>query len=124
MTVLRCNKCGNMVEFLDEKHKNIICCGEQMEALNANSTDAAGEKHVPVIEVNGKNVTVTVGSVEHPMQPEHHIAWIELQTKMGIHREPLKAGDAPKACFTLCDGDEVVAAYEYCNLHGLWKADK
>ena len=94
-----------------------------MHELVANTTDAATEKHVPVIEIDGQHVKVTVGSVEHPMLPEHFIGWIALETKQGNQRKILNPGDKPVAEFMLCDEDEVVAAYEYCNLHGLWKAD-
>lgn len=123
MKYLVCRECGNIVEMVHESHTHIVCCGSKMEVLEANSVDAAGEKHVPVIEVNGKHVTVKVGSVEHPMAEEHHIAWITLVTKKGIQRQALKPGSKPEACFSLCEEDEVVAAYEYCNLHGLWKAE-
>ena len=71
---------------------------------------------------DGNKVFVTVGSVEHPMLPEHYIEWISLQTKAGNQRKPLQPGQAPKACFSLCEGDEVEAVYAYCNLHSLWKA--
>ena len=97
--------------------------GEKMEILEPNTTDAAGEKHVPVIKQDGQNVVVEVGSVAHPMLEEHHISFIILETKNGFSKYDLKAGDEPKAVFTLAEGDEVVAAYEYCNLHGLWKAE-
>ena len=93
-----------------------------MTEIVPGSTDAALEKHVPVYKVEGNKVYVTVGSVEHPMLPEHYIEWISLQTKAGNQRKPLQPGQAPKACFSLCDGDEVEAVYAYCNLHSLWKA--
>lgn len=93
-----------------------------MKPLVPNTTDAAGEKHVPVIRQEGNLVTVTVGSVEHPMLEAHYIKWILLETKEGRQRKTLKPGDKPVAVFALTPGDEVVAAYEYCNLHGLWKA--
>ena len=93
-----------------------------MKAIQPNTTDAAGEKHVPVIEQNGQTVTVTVGSVEHPMLDAHYIQWILLETKQGRQRKTLKPGDKPVATFALTEGDTVVAAYEYCNLHGLWKS--
>ena len=93
-----------------------------MQLLTANTTDAAGEKHVPVIAVDGKTVTVTVGAVEHPMLDVHFIEWILLETKEGRQRKTLKPGEKPEAVFALTDDDEVIAAYEYCNLHGLWKA--
>ena len=86
------------------------------------SVDAAQEKHVPVIQVEGDKVTVSVGSVAHPMAEEHFIGWIYLQTEHGGQRKALKPGEEPKAVFALA-GDKPVAAYAYCNLHGLWKAN-
>lgn len=99
----------------------VMCCGEKMQELVPNTTDAAVEKHVPVVQVDGQTVTVTIGSVEHPMVPEHHIEWIALHTSQGNQRKELKPGDNPQAKFMICDDDEVLAAYAYCNLHGLWK---
>ena len=92
-----------------------------MQEIVPGTSDGAVEKHVPVYTVEGNIVNVTVGSVEHPMLEEHYIQWIALQTKNGNQRVVLKPGDAPKAKFALVDGDEVVAVYEYCNLHGLFK---
>ena len=86
------------------------------------SAPGALEKHVPVIEVEGNKVTVRVGAVEHPMLPEHYIEWIALETAQGNQRKPLAPGQKPEAVFMLAEGDSVVAAYEYCNLHSLWKA--
>ncbi|MCI1733676.1 MAG: desulfoferrodoxin [Bacteroidales bacterium] len=117
----RCRHCGNIIAYVHSSGVKVVCCGEPMQELVPNTTDAAQEKHVPVVEVSGNKVTVTVGSVEHPMTPEHYIQWICLQTKQGNQRKELKPGEKPCACFTLCEGDEVVAAFEYCNLHGLWK---
>lgn len=91
------------------------------EELVANTTDAATEKHVPVVEVNGETVTVKVGSVEHPSLPAHYIEFILLETKTGIQTKWLKPGDKPEAVFTV--KEPVFAAYEYCNLHGLWKKE-
>jgi len=93
-----------------------------MKEIIPGTTDAAVEKHLPVYEVKDGKVFVTVGSIEHPMGEDHYIEWISLQTKQGNQRKCLKPGQPPKACFSLCDGDEVEAVYEYCNLHGLWKA--
>lgn len=98
-----------------------MCCGQKMTELVPGTSDGAADKHVPVFEVNGNIVTVTVGEVEHPMVDVHYIEWISIQTKQGSQRKVLKPGDAPKACFALCEGDEVEAVYAYCNLHGLWK---
>ena len=123
MKFLRCNHCGNIVSVVEEKGGTVTCCGDKMQELVANTTDAATEKHVPVIEIDGQSVKVTVGSVEHPMVPEHFIGWIALETMQGNQRKVLNPGDKPVAEFALSDGDEAVTAYEYCNLHGLWKAD-
>lgn len=119
-----CEHCGNIVEMVKDQGVPIICCGQKMTELVPGSSDAATEKHVPVIEVdNSQNtVTVTVGEVEHPMLEAHFIEWISLQTKAGSQKKYLNPGQAPKAVFTFCEGDEVEAAYAYCNLHGLWKA--
>ena len=117
----KCAHCGKIIAVVKETGVPVMCCGQKMDELVPNTTDAAQEKHVPVVEVNGNIVTVTVGSVLLPMQPEHYIEWISLHTKQGNQRKELKPGDAPKSVFALVDGDEVEAAYAYCNLHGLWK---
>lgn len=122
MKFYQCAHCGQIVAIVKGTGVPIMCCGEAMKEIVPGTTDAAVEKHVPVIEVNGTNVTVTVGSVEHPMLSEHYIEWIALETKSGNQRKTLSPGDAPKACFAICEGDEVVAAYAYCNLHSLWKS--
>ena len=90
--------------------------------LTANTVDAALEKHVPVIEISDNTVAIQVGSVEHPSFPEHFITFILLETSTGIHTKWLKPGDVPAAMFVLVPGESPVAAYEFCNLHGLWKA--
>ncbi|MEG1433595.1 desulfoferrodoxin family protein [Eubacterium sp.] len=118
----RCAHCGNILGIVNDGGVTPICCGEKMTLLNPNTTDGAHEKHVPVITVDGNLVTVEVGSVAHPMQVEHYIQWICLETAEGNQRKCLKPGDEPKATFALAPGDKAIAAYEYCNLHGLWKA--
>ncbi len=117
-----CPHCGNIIAMVKESGVSVVCCGEKMKALIPNTTEAAGEKHVPVYTVEGNKVKVNVGSVNHPMLAEHYIEWVSLQTKLGNQRKALKPGDAPSVCFSICDGDEVEAVYAYCNLHSLWKA--
>ena len=117
-----CEHCGNIVEMVRDKGVPIVCCGQKMTELIPNTTDGAAEKHVPVYRVQDGAIHVSVGSAGHPMLEEHSIEWISIQTKAGGQRKPLKAGEAPEACFALCKGDEVEAVYAYCNLHGLWKA--
>ncbi|MEA4816145.1 MAG: desulfoferrodoxin family protein [Lachnospiraceae bacterium] len=117
-----CKHCGNLIGMIHSSGVPIICCGEKMAELIPNTVDANQEKHVPVIEVKDNIVTISVGSVEHPMSEEHYIQWIYILTEKGGQRKCLKPGDAPKASFALKD-DKLVAAFAYCNLHGLWKAD-
>ena len=109
MKFYRCKHCGNIVAYIHDSGVRVRCCGEEMEEIFPNTTDAAGEKHVPVIRTEGQTVTVEVGSM--------------LETKEGRQRKTLRPGEKPVAKFSLVPGDEVVAAYEYCNLHGLWKAE-
>lgn len=94
---------------------------ENETPLTPNTTDGAYEKHVPQIEQHGDHVTVKVGSIAHPMFPEHYIEWIILETATGSQRKDLKPGDKPEADFAVTE--PILAAYEYCNLHGLWKAE-
>lgn len=116
-----CEHCGNIIAMVKSSGVPIICCGQKMTEIIPGTTDASVEKHVPVWKVEGNLVTVTVGSVEHPMLPEHYIEWVSLQTKQGNQRKALQPGQAPTVTFAICEGDEVQAVYEYCNLHGLWK---
>lgn len=119
-----CKHCGNIITMMDDQGVPVLCCGEKMTELNANTSDGAAEKHVPVIETEGSKVTVSVGSAAHPMLPEHHIAWIYLYTNLGGQFKYLEVGAEPKAFFALSEGESLKAAYEYCNLHGLWKAER
>ena len=116
-----CAHCGNLIGMVDNKGVPLVCCGEKMQELVPNTVDAAKEKHVPVAEVFGSNVTISIGSVPHPMLPEHHIAWIYLQTAQGGQRKQLNTPGDAVARFALTDNDKPVAAFAYCNLHGLWK---
>ena len=116
-----CPHCGNIVAMVKDSGVPVVCCGEEMKELTPGTSDASVEKHMPVYTVEGDTVRVTVGSVPHPMQPEHFIEWVSLQTKAGNQRKALAPGQEPKVCFRLCKGDEVEAVYAYCNLHSLWK---
>jgi superoxide reductase len=120
--VLRCEGCGKMVLELKGSKCPTKCCGEPMAELVPNTTDGAHEKHVPVIEKDGNKVTVKVGSVAHPMLAAHYIEFIILETNKTVHLANLTPENEPCAEFVLAEGEEVVAAYEYCNLHGFWKA--
>jgi len=122
MKFLKCMHCGNIVAFVEEKGGTVTCCGEPMKEIVPNTTDAAKEKHVPVISVSKGKVTVSVGSVAHPMEADHYIQWIALETEQGNQRKELKPGMKPVAEFALLPGDKVKDAFAYCNKHGLWKA--
>ena len=119
---LRCAKCGQMVLTIKNKPCDVHCCGVPMQPLEPGVSDGAHEKHVPVFTQDGALVRVKIGEVAHPMMDAHYIEWIALETKEGAQIKNLKPGDEPEAVFALSEGDEVVAVYEYCNLHGLWKA--
>ena len=122
MRFFKCLVCGKIIAIVNDRDVPTICCGKEMVELIPNTQDGAKEKHVPVYEIKGDKLFVTVGSTEHPMIPEHYIEWISVQTSSGNQRKALKPGDPPKACFALLDGDEIEAVYAYCNLHSLWKS--
>lgn len=113
----RCKQCGNIVSVIKNGGGNLVCCGEQMERLEPNTTDAALEKHVPVAERKDGKIVVQIGSVDHPMIDAHYIEWVEVAGEEGTERIVLSPGDAPKAVFADKSNAEV---YAYCNLHGLW----
>lgn len=117
-----CKHCGNLVGMINDAGVTPVCCGEPMVEMVPNTSEGAGEKHVPVVKVSGNKVTVIVGDVEHPMLEEHSIQWIYLETEHGGQRKRLSPGEKPQAVFVLED-DKAIAAYEYCNLHGLWKTE-
>lgn len=120
MAVYKCEICGNIVEVLTAGGADLTCCGQQMVMMAENTTDAAVEKHVPVIEKKEGGYQVTVGSVEHPMTDAHFIEWIELIVDEKVYRQFLNPNEAPTAFFP--SADDGVTARAYCNLHGLWKA--
>jgi len=119
--IYRCNVCGNIVEVLHTGKGELVCCGEPMELLKENSTDAAVEKHVPVIEKTAAGVKVKVGSAPHPMETQHYIEWIEVLTDGGNCRKFLKPGDQPEADFDV-NIQDIKSAREYCSVHSLWQS--
>ncbi len=122
MKFFKCDICGNIIAMVHSSGAPVSCCGQKMTEIIPGTSDGAVEKHVPVYEVKENKVHVSVGSVAHPMTEAHYIQWISLQTKQGNQRKELKPNQEPKVCFSMCEGDEVIAVYAYCNLHGLWKA--
>ena len=118
----KCMHCGNIAGLIHNSGVPMVCCGDKMTELIPNTTDAAQEKHVPVVKVDGSSVTVTVGSTLHPMEEKHWIEWIELVADGVSYTRFLKPGDAPEAEFCIADAKNVYAR-EFCNLHGHWRAD-
>ena len=118
-----CEHCGNIIGKIHDAGVPVMCCGQKMTQLIPGTVEASVEKHIPVVTVEGNLVKVQVGSVEHPMIPEHHITWIYLQTNVGGQRKNLTPGSAPAVTFALTEDEKPVSVYAYCNLHGLWKAD-
>ncbi len=117
-----CKHCGNLIEKIHDAGVPMICCGEKMHELIPNTVDASGEKHLPVAVVEGGQVKVNVGSVDHPMIPEHFIQWVYLQTEQGSQLKYLQPDQEPNVSFQLGE-DKAVAVYAYCNLHGLWMVE-
>jgi len=117
-----CEHCGNLIGMINDAGVPIVCCGKKMTKLEPGIVEASHEKHIPVVNVDGSNVTVTIGSIEHPMTEEHSILWVYLQTDKGGQRKCLDVGKAPVVTFT-CYDEKPVAVYAYCNLHGLWKTN-
>ena len=117
-----CRHCGNMVGLIDNKGVPMVCCGENMTELVPNTIEASVEKHLPVVEKSDYVLSASVGSVPHPMEEAHHIAFVYVETERGGQRKCLKIGEEPKLSFAFAD-DKPIAVYAYCNLHGLWKAE-
>lgn len=116
-----CETCGNIMEYVRESGVPAMCCGQELTEIVPGVSDGASEKHVPVVTIEGDRVTVEIGAVEHPMTEAHYIQWIAIESTNGSQRIHLDYMDKPKAEFKLAEGEEFVAAYEYCNLHGLWE---
>ncbi len=120
LQVYKCSVCGNIVEVMHVGGGELVCCGQPMNQLVENTTDAAKEKHVPVVEKSGNSVKIKVGSVAHPMEDKHYIEWVQAISGDRVCTQFLKPGQAPESVFEAIAG--AVTAREYCNLHGLWKA--
>jgi superoxide reductase len=121
LQVYKCDLCGNIVEVVHGGGGELVCCGQPMNLLVENTTDAAVEKHVPVVEELEHGIKVTVGSVPHPMGDDHYIEWIAVVAGGRSYTEYLSPGGAAEATFCV-KAAEVTMVREYCNLHGHWKA--
>lgn len=117
----KCEVCGNIVEVMHTGAPSLVCCNQKMSLLKENTTDAATEKHVPIIEKVEGGYRIVVGEVEHPMTEEHYIEWIQLLTENEVYTKFLNPGEKPEAFFKT-DARKLTAR-EYCNLHGTWKSN-
>lgn len=120
LQVYKCELCGNIVEVVHGGDGELTCCNQAMVLQEEKTADAATEKHVPVVEESEGGVKVAVGSVPHPMEPEHYIEWIEVQSAGAVEKVYLEPGQSPEAVFAGLSADGLVAR-EYCSVHGLWK---
>lgn len=118
-----CKNCGKIIAIVKDSGVQTFCCGEAMiELLPQNDDETLSEKHVPIIKVEGNTVSVTVGAKSHPSEVSHFIEWILLQTDKGIQQKWLNPGNSPNVEFAIMTGEKVEAAYDYCNIHNLWKS--
>lgn len=117
----KCSKCNNIIISINDSDMSVSCCGDVMNEIIPGSVDASKEKHIPQYEVNDNVVTVSIGSILHPMIQEHYIEWVVLKTQNSTLIKYLEPNQNPIVKFTLEDGDIIEAVYAYCNIHGLWE---
>ena len=123
MKFYRCDHCKNIITYVDNKGVPVHCCGQPMtELIPLDSSNPSAEKHVPVVEIDNNKINVSVGSIPHPSVEEHYIQFIAIETKFGSQIRYFKPGELPNVQFILAEGDEFIAAYELCNIHGFWKS--
>lgn len=116
----KCSICGNVIDIIENSGHKIMCCGKPMEMIEPNTVEASKEKHLPSAMIDGDNITVRVGTVEHPMLDEHYIKWISVMSANRVQRVSLYPHQKPEAVFIVPEQGDV-SIFEYCNLHGLWK---
>ena len=120
LVLKKCMKCNALVKVLEDckdESCGIVCCGEPMKEVKANSTDAAFEKHVPTYEKEGENIHI---KVNHVMEEEHYIEWILVKMEKENREVLLQPGDTPEMIVPYEKGAFI---YAYCNKHGLWKTE-
>lgn len=117
----KCLNCGNIIDVIKSKDEIIMCCGNKMQKIISNTVDASKEKHLPIYTKEENLINVIVGSEKHPMNENHYIEWVQLETTQGIQRKFLKPNTDPKVVFSILDNEQIISIYAYCNLHGLWK---
>lgn len=117
-----CVNCGNIAVKIVDSGVDLVCCGKPMVKVIANSVEASEDKHLPVVTIEGDVIDVNIGTIDHPMEEDHYITFIYLQTKNGGQRKALSPGDAPHVSFRVVD-DEAIAVFAHCNTHGIWKTE-
>ena len=120
LVLKKCMKCNALVKVLEDckdESCGIVCCGEPMKEVKANSTDAAFEKHVPTYEKEGENIHI---KVNHVMEEDHYIEWISMVSDKKECTVYLKPGETAETKFHYIPGSTL---YAYCNKHGLWKTE-
>ena len=120
--IYKCEICGNIIEIIHNGVGTLVCCGKPMIIQKEQSKGKYAEKHAPVIKKNEKGVSINIGRINHPMEKEHYIEWIEIITNKGHSRKWLNPGESPKAKFPL--NTEIKKTRMYCNIHGLWVTEK
>ncbi len=118
--VYRCEVCGNIVQILHGGVGTLVCCNRSMKLLNELTKDSGMEKHVPVIERNGNTIKIKVGTVQHPMEEQHYIEWVEAISNDKIYRKHLQPGSKPEVEFVI-EGNNIIAR-EFCTVHGMWRS--
>ena len=120
----KCKNCENVIGLIHGNSENISCCGEKMELLHANSTDAATEKHIPFVNIEDNTLFISVGEVLHPMTDEHYISRIYVLDDLGnMQKISLNSSDTPEVSVRFNENAKKLKIYSYCNLHGLWKKE-
>lgn len=122
MKFYQCTTSNSIFLFPKNSTKFLECCGNSIQELIPNSTEASLEKHIPIVEQLDRHILIKVSSKIHPMLPEHYIEWILLETTFGFYQKNLQPGEAPMAEFVLTPGEEVLTSYAYCNIHKLWQS--
>ena len=120
LEIYKCNICGNTVQVLLNGMGELVCCGEPMEKLEAQTENTElAEKHTPKIEKNEHHIMVTLK--HHPMTKEHYIQFIQAysEDKSKVYLKYLKPEDVAELDIT--DLGEKISAIELCNIHGLWR---
>ena len=120
--IYKCKVCGNIVEVLHSGPGELVCCGQKMDLLiEKKQEQGLEEKHLPIISQEDDNVKIQVGEIEHPMTNEHHIEWIEIQTKNKTIRRTLNFDEKPITSVSNIKLVDIERIRTYCNLHGLWE---